>query len=149
MIIPSIRSETRGDNMSLFGKIFGTKDVIKKAADGIYNGVDASFFTEEEKAEYRLNLLKAYEPFKLIQRVLATLVTSVYLGVWVLSAILYVISIFFDPCTVEVVCKYVQLQEVSKDLAMMNNTTLGNPFLAIMGLYFAGGMLEGALRSKK
>jgi len=51
--------------MGLLGKIFGSDDAISKAADGIYNGVDKAFYTDEEKAEGFLSLLKAYEPFKL------------------------------------------------------------------------------------
>jgi hypothetical protein len=128
--------------MGLIGKIFGTKDAV----DAVKDGVDAVFFTPEEKARHMLDLLKAYEPFKLIQRVLASMVTAVYLGIWVISAIIYISSLFFDPC--ETACAFSQFQEVSKDLSKMNNDTLGLPFATIMALYFGGGMLNGALRSK-
>lgn len=46
--------------MGLIGKIFGTKDAV----DAVKDGVDAVFFTPEEKARHMLDLLKAYEPFK-------------------------------------------------------------------------------------
>jgi len=131
--------------MKILGKIFGSD----KVTEGLYNGVDAAFFTPEEKARHMLDLLKAYEPFKLIQRVLSTMVTCVYLGVWVISAIIYICSLFFDPCSVDLGCTFSQFQTVSKDLATMNNDTLGLPFATIMALYFGGGMLEGAIRAKK
>lgn len=135
--------------MGLLGKIFGSDDVISKTADGIYKAGDALVFTPEERAKHHLDLLKAYEPFKLIQRILASLVTVSYISIWILSALIYTISIFFDPCITEEICTFGQLQTVSKELASMNNDTLGTPFAIIMGLYFSGGMLEGAIRSFK
>ena len=128
--------------MGILGKIFGTKEAI----DTVKDGVDAVFFTPEERAKHLIDLLKAYEPFKLIQRILASMVTCVYLGIWVISAIIYICSLFFDPC--ETQCNYTQFLQASKDLAQMNNDTLGLPFATIMALYFGGGMLNGALRSK-
>lgn len=37
----------------LFGSSKNTDTVVETAAKGIYNGLDAMFFTEEEKAQYR------------------------------------------------------------------------------------------------
>lgn len=135
--------------MSLLGKIFGKDDVIKESVKGIYNGVDAAFFTDEEKSKYKLQLLKAYEPFKLIQRVLATSIAGVYLGIWMLSSLVFIVSLFFDPCVLNEVCKYAQIKSTARELATYNNDTLGVTFLAVTSLYFSGGMIEGALKAKR
>ena len=121
--------------MSFFGKLFGSE----KAIDTMSKGVDALVFTDEEKSNYKLSLLRAYEPFRLIQRFLVMVVGGTYIGVYTVSMILYILSLFFGP----------DLQEVSKYLSSTNNDTLGIPFTAIMSLYFTGGVVNGAVRSFK
>ena len=36
--------------MSIWASLFSSPSVIKKTADGIYNGVDAAIYTDQEKA---------------------------------------------------------------------------------------------------
>ena len=131
--------------MSLLGKILGKEDVIKKSMDGI----DAMVFTKEEKAKHLLDMLKAYEPFMLIQRVLAISVASVYLSLRVVAALIYIATMFADPCATDAVCMSSHMQSISAELVEMNNETLGTPFTAIMTLYIGGGMLSGAIRAAK
>src|SRR6056297_1987990 len=116
--------------MKLLSKLFGSDKVIDHAASGI----DKVWFTKEEKAESWINTLKAYEPYKLAQRLIALLVTSVYLLVWLLSAAMFVLSFWFE-----------EILEVSKGLAELNNETLSLPFALIIGFYFAGGATEGLI----
>lgn len=132
--------------MGIWGKIFGADDVIEKAADGIYNGIDKLVYTDEEKADMRLKaaeqflkLLKAYEPFKLAQRLLALIIAIPYVAVWLVSAILFVWGALTqgDFGT--------HIIEVSKQLAELNNETLREPLAIILAFYFTGGMLEGAI----
>ena len=54
----------------LLGKLFGSDKVIGKAVDGVYNGVDKLFYTDEEKADNWRLAMKVYEPFKLAQRLI-------------------------------------------------------------------------------
>jgi hypothetical protein len=56
--------------MSIWTSLFSSPSVIKKAADGIYNGVDAAIYTDQEKASGFMGMLKGYEPFKIAQRLL-------------------------------------------------------------------------------
>ena len=114
--------------MKILGKIFGSDKVIDHAASGI----DELFFTKEEKAENWINTLKAYEPFKLAQRLIALLVTTVYLFVWIVSAAMFVGSFWVEGTLA-----------ISKELAILNNETLGLPFAIIAGFYFGGGAVEG------
>jgi len=136
---------------SILSRIFGSDDVIKKAADGVYNGVDAVFFTKEEQAGHFVNLLKAYEPYKLAQRLLAMLVGIPFVGIWLLCAMLFLASatmtIYDDDCIENKECKPQQMMVVADALSVKNNATLGEPFVWICIFYFGGGALEGTARA--
>jgi len=123
--------------------LFGNENVIKKAADGIYNGVDAAFYTDEEKAKGFMNLLKGYEPFKIAQRLLALTVTIPFVVVWILVAAMFVAAGFVDPAY------GTQIVESAKALGELNNGTLGMPVTLILSFYFAGGALEGVVGRMK
>ena len=134
--------------MGILSKLFGADEVVKKAADGIYNGIDKLVYTDEEKADMRLKaaqqflqLLKAYEPFKLAQRLLALIFAVPYVFVWIVAATLFVIGAIWP--------QYGAAIEASKTLAKMNNETLGTPVAIILAFYFSGGMLEGVVRRIK
>jgi len=125
--------------MSFWGRIFGSQSVIKQAADGIYNGVDKAIYTDQEKAQGFLDLLKAYEPFKLAQRLLALVVSIPYVLVWLLSAGMLVVAGFVDPAYGK------QLEEAARTLGELNNDTLGMPVALVLGFYFGGGAVEGVV----
>jgi hypothetical protein len=67
----------------------------------------------------------------------------------VFSATLFVGSVIVDPCPPDSLCKSRQIEEASKELATMNNDTLGLPFAIILGFYFAGGAIEGVIEKRK
>lgn len=127
--------------MSIWSKLFGSDKVI----EGVYNGLDKVVHTDEEKSDFWLKLLKAYEPFKVAQRYLALVVTIPYVSIWIISAFLFVSSVFTVPC--ESGCKSQQLEAVSMKLAEKNNEQLGFPVALILGFYFGGGAAEGVARS--
>ena len=115
--------------MGIFSSIFGDD----KVKDGIYNGVDKAFLTDEERTDIYLKFLKAYEPFKIIQRYLALLVGIPYVIVHLISVIFLIRG----------------LDTMAIKIAEFNNNALGDPFLWIMALYFAGGLAEGSIRAFK
>jgi hypothetical protein len=125
--------------MNFLGRLFGSDNAIKKAADGIYNGVDQAFFTNQEKAQHFLDLLKAYEPFKLAQRFLALTVTVPYVLTWLLSALMLFISAFVDPEAGK------RIEESARVLGELNNDTLGVPVSLVLAFYFGGGAVEGVV----
>jgi len=134
--------------MSLLGKLFGRDDVIKKSVEGIYNGVDAAWYTDEEKADNHKQLLKLYEPFKIAQRLLALIICVPYSSIWALCALMYLLSAFIGPCvSIEQVCRSSHLILVAQDLAMFNHQNLSTPAGVILGFYFGGGALEGVVRA--
>lgn len=129
--------------MSFWGRLFGSENVIKRAADGIYNGVDKAIYTDQEKASGFLNLLKAYEPFKIAQRLLALVVSIPYVLVWLMSAAMLVAAGFVDPAYGK------QIEEAARVLGELNNDTLGTPVALVLGFYFGGGAVEGVVNRLK
>ncbi len=126
--------------MGFLTKLFGSESIIK----GVYNGTDKAFFTSEEKADHFLKLMKAYEPFKLLQRFLALIVGIPYIIVYLISAFFFMYGMTLDDIE-----KSMRLVQASKELAAINNNTLGTPFAIILSFAFGGGLLEGGIRAFK
>ena len=129
--------------MGIWASLFGNENIIKKAADGIYNGVDAAFYTDQEKAGGFLNLLKGYEPFKIAQRLLMLVVTIPYVLIWFLCACMLLSVGFVEPSLGK------QLGEAARVTGELNNATLGVPVSLVVAFYFAGGALEGVVGRMK
>jgi len=105
----------------IFGKLFGSEKVI----DAGINGIDKMFFTGEEKSDAKLKFLKAYEPFKLAQRLLA-LIFAFDFSVAFLAAIVFA-------------CSGLDWRPIVNVVVAFN---LGTIVLAIVVFYFGGGTLE-------
>ncbi|MCG9659729.1 hypothetical protein [Vibrio mediterranei] len=117
--------------MGLWSNLFGTSKIID---DGM-ELIDNAFYTDEEKTEQKKQMLKAYEPFKLAQRLIAIMFCFTFL---LLLVGLVVMSFFVDIT--------VQLDVIEKYM----ESSLLKPVMMILGFYFAGGMLEGVIeRAKK
>ena len=109
--------------MSFFGRLFGSQSAIEKGIESIINTGDALIFTNEEKATHKLALLKAYEPFKLVQR---------YIVLW------------FTVPYVLLHCLVIMGSLHGYDwqhVGVMINDAFGYPVLAAVGLYLTGGVL--------
>ena len=104
--------------MSWFSSILGTDGVV----DGIREGIDKSILTPEERLDYHKELLKSYEPFKLIQRGLAFAVTGMIGFLLIVEVTLIVLSIWFTS-TLSVVESINNLELTS---------TIGMSFIAVM-----------------
>ena len=121
--------------MSWLGNLFTNDNLIDRAVAG----VDKMIFTQEEKADYLLRFLKAYEPFKIAQRLLALAFSSVFLFVFPIAVAMFLFGTF----TME---EFYVLQ--AYELMKWNISTLGTAVSLIIGFYFAGGMLEGAVKAR-
>ena len=117
----------------LFDTLFGSEEGVKKIVDGVYNGIDKSFFTEEEKAQYFLKLLEAYHPFKLAQRLIALLFVIPYVFVVLVFLGLFSVGLFLHDNV---------MIDVSLDLLDYVNKYFGVPVSIIVGFYFAGGAIN-------
>ena len=127
--------------MGILAKLFGTDEVIRKGTDAVINAGDALVFTKEEKAHHFLDLLKAYEPFKLAQRLLALTFSIPYVLVWLISAVMFLFGALIPG-------EHPHILTASKDLAQMNNDTLGLPVALVLGFYFGGGAIESFRKTK-
>ena len=124
--------------MGKFSDIFTSKSG-EKTVDGIYNGIDKAFYTDEEKADMvikqtdmKLKLLPLFEPFKLAQRFIAILFSvNFILAFWV-----GVVIWWFG--------KDEQLESFTRLIGVFN---LGWIMTAIITWYFSGGVIN-SLKSK-
>ena len=122
--------------MGILSTLFGTGDVINKGMDLIDSLVTT---TEEEiaaKSKARTDLLTAYAPFKIAQRVIAFSFTFMFLFIMangVLGALYGVIDL--------------EAVDRAKDYA--NEMWLGEIMLTIVGFYFGAGAFEGIMEKKK
>jgi hypothetical protein len=109
----------------IFSKIFGSSKVINGAVDGI----DKMFYTNEERAEQKVKLLAAFEPFKLALRFLAMVISIPY--------VLMVMALF--------VSKYFDF-DITEQFELLKDT-LTIPFTIVVSFYFADGI--GIFKGKK
>jgi hypothetical protein len=120
---------------AVLAKILGSKDVIQQGMSLID---DMVVTTEEEvaaKSKARVDLLAAYQPFKLAQRYIALMFTGMFLFIMangVVGALYGVI----DMANVE----------AAKDFA--SSMWLGEIMLGIVGFYFGGG-LASSIKERK
>jgi hypothetical protein len=123
--------------MSFWTKLFGASEIVDKVS----SGVDAAFFTPEERAKHYLEVLKNIEPFKIAQRWLAVIIIVPYVAVWLLCAVMFALSGFVDGMS--------GLMEISDKLAERNNDNLGMPVAIIVAFYYGGGAVEGVVAKFK
>jgi len=112
--------------MNLLKKLFGSSDLVKAGIEGL----DAVFFTYEEKAKFRLELMRAYEPFKLAQRLLALTFCIPYALGWLA---VFIASFWLNTEQ--------QIALLSGDMALAVGI--------ILSFYFGGGFIEGVLGKAK
>ncbi len=129
--------------MGILSNIFGTGEVVKKGLDLI----DEAWTSDEEKAENeakiieaktnaKATLLNAYAPFKLAQRYLALMFSTVFLFIMVNG----VVGALYG---------WVDMNNVQEAKRFANEMWLGEIMLTIIGFYFGGGMIESWKKDKK
>lgn len=115
--------------MGVLAKIFGAGDII---AQGV-KLIDSLHTSDEERiaagAKAKTDLLTAYAPFKLAQRVLAFM----FAGVFILSFFLVLVMTLMGKGNTE---------DVMEVLSMFY---IGEIMLSIIIFYFGGGFLEGSI----
>jgi hypothetical protein len=119
------------------GKIFSPVKLVEQATKALDKMTDG----QGEKADRFIDLLSAYEPFKIAQRVLAFMVIGSYVFIHLCTTIIYIAvltkNLFWgtsmDPTPLHEVYKW-------------NNENLLYPTLIILTFYFSGGVINGALK---
>ena len=130
--------------MGLIGRIFGSKKALETSANiaekvvgsGI-SAIDKAFYTDEEKAddnkkllEIKINLLKAYQPYELVLR----LVTISVIGTYSLMSLIGFIGSYWRPMT--------------EDQKGILTGDFGVAFITIIIFYF-GNMVTKKFRTDK
>ena len=134
--------------MGIWNSLFNSSDTLGKATDAVINTGDKLFYTDEEKAEDRQKqreffpiLLKAYEPFKIAQRILAVWFSILYGLAFIVGV---VITVFNMIATYKANVNSTEafLVPIEPLYALVSAFSLGIIMLAIVSFYFAGGTLE-------
>lgn len=122
--------------MGILGSIFGTGEVVKKGLELI----DEAWTSDEEKADNqakiieaktnaKATLLNAYAPFKLAQRYLALMFSSVFLFIMING----ILGALYG---------WVDMEAVNEAKKFANEMYLGEIVLTIVIFYFGGGAIE-------
>jgi len=114
--------------MGWLSSILGTDGVV----DGIKEGIDKSILTDEERLDYHKQMLKAYEPFKLIQRYLALAVTIMFSIVMTIEVGLIIAGAKWE--------KAIEIAMMINGLEVVSYVSYS--FMSVMALYFTGGVLN-------
>ena len=118
--------------MGILASILGSGDVIKAGFDLIDDLHTSDVEMIEAKTKAKTDLLNAYAPFKLAQRLLALMFTTVFL-----SCFMGVLGMaLLGDTDVEV------MREVISEF------WIAEIMFTIIAFYFGGGAFEGAMRAK-
>jgi hypothetical protein len=118
----------------LLGKIFGSGEVIKSGID-LIDSFHTS--TEEEisaKTKAKVEIMNAYAPFKLAQRVIAFSFTLTYLSCF---------SMVLGFTLMD------KLDDADKVKRVLEDFQIGWAMIVILGFYFGAGAAEGFMERKK
>lgn len=118
---------------NVLSKIFGSGDVISKGID-LIDSMHTS--TEEEiaaKTKAKTDLLSAYAPFKIAQRVIAFAFTATYL-------ICFSLVLGFTLTD--------NVSDADKVKQVLEDFQIGYAMLIILAFYFGGGAFEGVMSKK-
>jgi|TARA_R110000796_G_scaffold108837_2_gene219987 hypothetical protein len=117
--------------MGILNNIFGSGDVISKGIDLIDSFHTSDTEMIEARTTAKVELMQSYAPFKIAQRILATLFAVTYISTYIL-----VIIMTFRGENVDAVKGI--LQEFQIDWIM----------LTIVMFYFGGGLAESVMKKK-
>lgn len=105
---------------SAIKSIFATPKVI----DAAIAGIDKSKWTDEERSDFFLTWITASAPQNLARRIIAFLVT----GMWVIACVVILIQLALE-------------MDVSEEMAFMQDT-VNPPFMIIIGFYFLAHVIR-------
>ncbi len=123
-----------------FGKVFGTDKALAGIVDGVSSGLDALVYTDEEKAgdaakdrsearQMVVQWMASTQGQNLARRLIALAITSVWLGMYLLSAVVQMVAVFWT----EKASELTQVGIIAKESA---NDMIGAVML-ILAFYFA------------
>ena len=113
--------------MSFLARLFSTPKSIEKVMDGVYNGVDKIFYTDEEKADARAKAQVIYQKLWLAAVPSAVNRRVVAAG----------ITVMWGLCIVIALAAYAFGYSEYADYALtMLQDVVNPPFMIVVGFYF-------------
>ena len=109
----------------MLGRLFSPKQATKAIA----NGIDKAVFTEQERKEIALEWLQALAPFKVVQRILV----SIIMGMWSLVGVNYLVALWIEAVWPEIAVS-------AHILAFAKTEFMWMPVVAAVGVYLGGGL---------
>lgn len=114
--------------MGILKTIFGGGDVVNKG----FQLIDELHTSDEEKAEAKIKLMKAYAPFRIAQRYLALIFSFNFTIAFQTALVMSVMGKDIEPV-----------------VKVATSFQLGYIVITIVLFYFGGGALEGVLKKAK
>ena len=116
----------------IIASILGSDKVISKGLELIDDAFETDEERRESKTRAKIELMKAYAPFKIAQRYLALMFTVVYLFTYIL-AMVYTL----------------QGTDTSHIMLVVEQFSIDWVMMTIVLFYFGGGLTESIYRGKK
>lgn len=133
----------------IIGAIFGSSKNTETVVDGAVKGIDKLFYTDEEKAEasqkmseWFLRYLEATQPQNISRRFIAIVVVLLWAVLILVGMISRAVEQWLEVTVVE------GSQHFSAFTFQVLTDVVMNPFMIIMGFYFAAHLLRGAMSGK-
>lgn len=130
-------------------RLFSSTDSMNKVVDGAMKGVGAVFYTEEEKATDRKEILKdvgkiivdwvaASQGHRLARRLISVAITFMWLLLYFLAAVMSIVSTF--------VTNSAEIRASGKELFDMA-ISMNGAVMLILGFYFAAPYMGDIVQS--
>lgn len=137
--------------MSFWGKLFGSDKALSGVVDGITNGIDKIWYTDEEKSEdaakakrdaagFLINWMESTKGQNLARRFLAMMITFVWLVQYLIAKALLIAAVWVD-----------EPDQLMKSAAVISADaqSMTGAMMLILGFYFAaphmGSIAKAAL----
>lgn len=120
--------------MGILATIFGTGKVVEKGIELIDSLHTSDTEMIEAKTAAKVNLMKAYAPFKVAQRYLALLFSVTFIAS-------YIMILYFTIAD--------HVLDIDDIKAVLSEFYIGEIMMTIIFFYFGGGAAEGFINSRK
>ena len=117
--------------MGVLSTIFGSGDVISKGMDLIDSFHTSDTEMLEAKTKAKTDLMTAYAPFKIAQRIMATMFSVTYISTYVLV----IVMTFLD-------------KDVTGVKEILSEFQIDWIMLTIVMFYFGGGLADSVMKKK-
>jgi len=119
--------------MGILATILGSGDVVSKGLGLIDDMWETDAEKRESKTKAKIDLMKAYAPFKIAQRYLALMFGGTYLACFVVVLISTLAGVGDPKAVVDIMTEF----------------KIGWIMVSIIVFYFGGGLVESGGRAKK